>query len=72
MSEPIPVPDLEADAIRHRRAIWLQADAILNDGIKQVLQRMGLPEDWVIEIRKDDSMVAVAPSSTGSPTGAAE
>lgn len=62
----MPIPPLESDALRHRMAIKQQADAILQDGILQVLARVGVSADWLIRIEPDGSMVAVAPDDKAS------
>lgn len=62
-SEPVPVPQLEADAIRHRMAIRQQAEDILQDGVRQVLQRLNMPGGSQLRIEADGSMVAVAPQT---------
>lgn len=65
MSEAIiPIPALETWALQHRMALVQQAQEILQDAARQVLQRVGAPDGSQIRIEADGSMTAVAPAHT--------
>jgi len=72
MTDATPIDDIHADAIRYRLMLRNEAEATLQALTARILRNMNMPDGSQIRIEADGSMVAVAPGSTSSPTGAAE
>jgi len=62
MSEPCPLDDIQADAIRYRLMLRNEAEATLQALMLRVLRAMNMPNGSQIRIEEDGSMVAVAPA----------
>lgn len=67
MTEPTPLGDIEADAIRYRIMQRDQAELHLREGADRILRQMGMPEGSQIQVLPAGALVAIAPAPAPEP-----